>query len=93
MSTMPIDRKREKRFITRAEARRRAARHVLNGLFKGAMVRDGAEPGCNIFDVRREDTWVVYKNSQPGPLKASDVVVVCKRTGKVLYEGSAHDEG
>jgi len=30
-------------FITRAEARRRAERHVINQMFKGATVRDGAE--------------------------------------------------
>ncbi len=52
---------RKARFITLAEARRRAERHVLNRLFKGAVVRDGAEAGGNIYNVRRADTWVVYK--------------------------------
>ncbi len=27
------------------------------------------------------------------PAKSSSVVVICKRTGRVLYEGSANDEG
>lgn len=81
------------RFITRAEARRRAERHVLKRMFKGATVRDGTETGGLLYGVRREDTWVVYKNPRAIALRSADVVVVCKRTGRVLYEGSAHDEG
>ena len=41
---------RKAKFITRAEARRRAARHVLNRMFKGATVRDGAEAGGNLYN-------------------------------------------
>lgn len=85
--------KRRKRRITAAEARRRAGQHVLKRLFQGATVRDGSEVGGNLYSVRREDTWVVYLNLRGGALRSSDVVVVCKRTGKVLAEGSAHDEG
>ena len=84
---------RKAQFITRAEARRRAERHVLNRMFKGATVRDGAQAGGNLYNVRREDTWVVYKKCRGMGLRSSDVVVVCKRTGRVLYEGSANDEG
>lgn len=80
--------------ITRAEARRQAERHVLRWMFKGATVRDGAEARSQIYNVRREDTWVVYKNPRDMTLlRSSEVVVVCKRTGRVLYEGSACDEG
>ena len=53
------------KFITRAEARRRAERHVLNRMFKGATVRDGAEAKLCIYirgDWSVKDTWVVYKN-------------------------------
>jgi hypothetical protein len=84
---------RKAKFISRAEARRRAVRHVLNRMFKGATVCDGMEAGGNIYDVRREDTWMVYKNPKENALKSSNVVVVCKRSGRVLYEGSAGDEG
>jgi len=63
-------------------------------MFKGATVRDGAEARSQIYNVRREDTWVVYKNPRDMTLlRSSEVVVVCKRTGRVLYEGSACDEG
>ena len=72
--------------------RRRAERQVLNQMFKGASVRDGPEAGVNIYSVRREDGWVVYKKCRGMGFRSSDVVVVCKRTGRVLYEGSAGDE-
>lgn len=84
---------RKAKFITRAEARRRAARHVLNRMFKGAAVRDGTEAGHNAYNVRRENTWVVYKNRPATGMRSSDIVVVCKSTGRVLYEGTAGDEG
>ena len=85
--------KSRRRFITRAGALRRAGRHVLDRMFKGATVRDGAEARINAYNVRHKDTWVVYKNCAMTGLRASDVVVICKRTGRVLYEGSAGDEG
>jgi len=89
----PRGTRKPRRLLTRAEARRRAARRVLNRMFNGAMVRDGVEAGGNFYGVRRENTWVVYINPRGGVLRSADVVVVCKRTGRVLYEGSAGDEG
>jgi len=93
--------KSQKRFITRTEARCRAERYVFNRWFKGAMVQDGATAVLNIYycdDWRGKDVWVVYVNpEQPVggmlTLQSSDVVLVCKRTGRVLYVGSAGDEG
>ena len=87
---------RPAKFITRAEARRRAERHVLNRMFKGTTVRDGAVAKLCIYirgDWSVKDTWVVYKNPKENALKSADVILVCKRTGRVLYEGSAGDEG
>ena len=92
----PHGRKSRKRFITRTEARRRAERHVLKRLFRGATVRDGAEVRLGIYfpsDRNAKDVWVVYKNPVGAVLKSSEVVVVCKRTGRVLCEGPAGDEG
>jgi hypothetical protein len=83
-------------FITRADARRRAERYVLNRIFKGATVRDGAEVRLGIYTRSNwtgKNVWVVYKNAEENALKSSEVVLVCKRTGRVLYEGSACDEG
>ena len=91
--TKPPGGKSRDHFITRAEARRRAGRHVLRRMFKGAAVRDGSEVSGNLYGVRREDTWVVYKNPSGTALRSSEVMVVCKRTGRVLYEGPVGDEG
>jgi hypothetical protein len=84
---------RRSRFITKAEARRRAARRVLKRLFKGATVQDGAKAVLNVYGVRRKDTWVVSKIPRSLGFRASEVLVICKRTGRVLYDGPANDEG
>lgn len=86
------------RLITRAEARRRAARHILNRMFKGATVRDGKTARWWVYDptgkVADREVWLVYKNpDNPSELKSASIIAVCKRTGRVLYEGSAGDEG
>ena len=90
--------KRKKLPITRAEARRQAERHVLRRMFRGATVRDGARVRLGIFSPggwSAKDVWVVYLHSATPvyELRASQIIVVGKSTGKVLYEGSAHDEG
>ena len=87
---------RNAKVITRTEARRRAERHVLNRMFGGATVQDGATTKLCIYnrnDWSAKGVWVVYKNPKEIALKSAEVVVVCKRTGRVLYEGSAGDEG
>ena len=96
----PLCRLNRKR-ITPAEARRRAARHVLDRMFKGAKVEDGATAHLCLGYISGpspkwsvKDSWVVYQNlEEPLSLKSSSVILVCKRTGRVLYEGSAGDEG
>ncbi len=97
-SERPKARKGKVQFITRAEARRRAERHVLNRMFKGAAVRDGAKARWCVYDptgkLAGREVWLVYKNpDNPLELKSASIIAVCKRTGRVLYEGSAHDEG
>ncbi len=87
---------RKAQFITRAEARRRAERHVFNRMFGGAKVQDGATAKLCIYnrgDWSANDVWVVYKNPKEIAFKSAEVVLVSKRTGRVLYEGSAGDEG
>jgi len=89
--------KARKRSITRTEARRRAARYVSKRMFSNATVLDGADARLNIhFPVgwTQNDLWVVYENpDNVTALRSSNIVAVCKRTGRVLYEGSAGDEG
>lgn len=93
----PRDKAKARRlFITRAEARRRAERHICNRMFGGALVRDSAEVRLGIYfrgGWTAKEVWVVYKNPEQLALKSSEVVLVSKCTGRVVYEGSAGDEG
>jgi hypothetical protein len=64
-------------------------------MFDGAQVQDGAEVRWSLYNVRSEDVWVVFPQAERAPsgFGPSTVVVVCKRTGRILYAGSAMDEG
>lgn len=89
-------RRQTQKRITPAEARRRAARHVLLRMFKGAKVADGSTVRLGIYpgNWKAAEVWIVYKNPDDSmALKSSDIIVVSKRTGRVLYEGPAGDEG
>ena len=96
-SRQPSRRLPAKKCITAAEARRRAARHVVNQMFKGAKVADGAAVRLSLYTCgnwKAAQVWVVYKNpGAPMELKSSEIVIVSKRTGRILYEGAAGDEG
>ena len=63
-------------------------------MFGGAKVADGKHARMEVYNLPAVDAWVVFKNSRELlALRSSEVVVVCKRTGRVLYEGPANDEG
>lgn len=65
-------------------------------MFGKAHVQSGEESNTGIFDVRRDDVWMVFPNvehERAGIVGPSPVVIVCKRTGRVIYEGPANDEG
>jgi hypothetical protein len=88
--------------ITSAEALANAQKHVLEKIFGGRTVVDGAQIVFHAYisgqaEWKVQDTWAVYTNRWPEEqeltIRASDVILICKRTGKVLYEGSAGDEG
>ena len=69
---------------------------MMPTMFDGVPVRDGMKvrPGLYNYHVPRKDVWVVFPKIQhESVLGSSTVVVVCKRTGRVLYAGSANDEG
>jgi hypothetical protein len=61
-SWRPRPRNVKKPFITRAEARWRAERHVLDRMFKGARVRDGAKVRLGIY---RAGRWIGYTVGEP----------------------------
>ena len=65
-------------------------------MFKAAKVRKSKTIRGQVYsrgNWTSEEVWVVYKSSEPFVLASSEVVLVCKRTGRVVYEGSANDEG
>ena len=97
MIRKPKTRRPAKPKITMAAALRRARRHVLTRMFNGAKVADGAMVRLGIYiraNWKPADVWVVYKNPEnPMELKSADIIAVSKRTGRVLYEGTAGDEG
>jgi hypothetical protein len=72
-----------------------AARHTLVAMFAGATVKDGAEGHGNFLRDRIAKAWLVYPKTpqKAGIICSSWVVMVCKRTGRVLYAGPAGDEG
>ena len=76
-----------------------AARHVLSQMFLRAPVKDGSQVRLSIYDptgkLAGKPVWAVYPNpwENQNEIKASEVILVCQRTGKILYAGSAHDEG
>jgi len=83
--------------ISQAAALRSAARHVVNRLFNCAKVVDGAGVRLSIYghgNRKPDQVWVVFKNPDARmELRSSEIIVVSKRSGRVLYEGSAGDEG
>jgi hypothetical protein len=94
--TKPQGRHRRRRItITPAQARRLAAQHTLTAMFEGATVKDGAEGHGNFMRDQIAGAWLVFPKvpQEPGIIGSSWVVAVCKRTGKVLFAGSAGDEG
>jgi hypothetical protein len=82
-----------KRHITAGEAKRRAARYLANKALKGLSVLDGERARCNIYGVKEKETWLIQQPSFFPEPRPTQVVVVCKRTGRILYDGSAGDEG
>ena len=86
--------------ITRTEARRLAAQHAVEAKFRGSTVKDGAKVALSVYTLwlphplTGKDVWVVYPEAENRMvLGPSDIVVICKRTGRVVYTGSANDEG
>ncbi len=85
--------------ITAIKAWQLAARHVLSQMFLRAPVKDGSQVRLGIYDptgkLAGKPVWAVYPNPRENQneIKASEVIIVCQRTGKILYAGSAHDEG
>ena len=85
--------------ITAAEARQLAARHALKKMFTGARVCDGSKVRLRIYEFAGrlvgKPIWVFYPNPAEDAvdIKDSEIIIVCQRSGKILFAGSAQDEG
>ena len=95
MNRMP----RNKTLLTHREARKKAELYFIRSRFAGATVEDGAtanwHPRYGARRFRKEDVWVIFLK-EPNPelaLRSSNVIAVSKKTGRILYDGSANDEG
>ncbi|MFM8468798.1 MAG: hypothetical protein ACKODH_02325 [Limisphaerales bacterium] len=86
--------KRRKLPMAAAEARRRAVRRVVRRTLTHLRVPDGKHADMSVYDLPRESVWVVFKQARGVPaLRSAEVIVVCQRTGRILYDGPANDEG
>ncbi|MEI6862672.1 MAG: hypothetical protein WCL04_10530, partial [Verrucomicrobiota bacterium] len=85
------------RQVTADEARRIAVWASSDRSFATGEVRDGAEANVRAYAIDKDDCWVVYRSFDYDDdvirLQSSWVALVCKRTGRLVYVGSAHDEG
>jgi hypothetical protein len=51
---------------------------------------------CWIYNPPTEPCWYVFapwNDGQTGMLRDSRVIVISRKTGEILYDGPAHDEG
>jgi hypothetical protein len=50
---------------------------------------------CHAYIPSKEDCWyILYSMNRPiGMICSSDLIVISKKTGKIVYSGSANDEG
>jgi hypothetical protein len=87
------------RCITRRQAQQIAVTHTGDDNYARGDVLDLRVAKMNIYPRPTENAWVVYR-FHPMPdangicwLISSDIAIISKRTGKILYLGSAHDEG
>lgn len=89
--------RQRKGWISPEQARRLAAQRMMSEMFDGVPVLDGMKvrPGAHNYRVPRKGVWLVFPKivNRPSGFYPSTIVVVCKRTGRVLCVGSAHDEG
>jgi len=61
------------------------------------VCKDRKPDNCRIYNMPSEPCWFVYApwlyEGEGMGLRSSRVILVSKLTGKILYDGSANDEG
>jgi hypothetical protein len=84
--------------IDRDEAHRIAAREIVaRGLGTGvrSLYAFDEIPGrrSSLYGVALGASWIAYADGPITGPRPSDIVVISRATGEVIYSGSAHDEG
>jgi hypothetical protein len=95
---LPANRRNRRQLwrVSPAQARKLAVRQTRDAGFIGAKVEDGSAVRWWAYSIRRKEVWIVFRKRDEHEqylLSSSRIVVVCKRTGAVLYVGDACDEG
>ena len=70
-----------------------ARKHVSDTYVQ--RVVDAREININIYGVDKSNAWCVFVEppKQTLALRSAEIILIDKKTGKILYEGSANDEG
>jgi hypothetical protein len=83
--------------VGRDQALEIALRHCVPPPASASKILDEMPENAAIYNAPKEPCWWVYVPWGDGldevMLRASRVIVVSKASGKVLYDGSAGDEG
>ena len=81
---------------------RRKARAIAVGCFRpppasAFQIRSGLPSNAHFYNAPDEPFWCVHAPWGDGLdslcLRNSRIILISKRSGKILYDGSAHDEG
>ncbi|MEI6078352.1 MAG: hypothetical protein WCS94_22425 [Verrucomicrobiota bacterium] len=91
---MPLKPLRRSKKVSRQQAVRIAQAYVCQQILgKAPRVVDSAKAVVRAYNVPTKDTWVIYRNPTELAFKSSEIILVSKRSGKIIYDGPAHDEG
>lgn len=56
-------------------------------------VSDQAPAGCRVYAMPANCWYILFRHGVPGLLGSSRLVCVSKDDGRILYDGSANEEG
>ena len=80
--------------LAKRKALARAQEHCLPSLFEFRHAKPSDQPV--LYNAPKEDCWTIYAPWLDGKggsmLRSSRIIMVSKKTGEILYDGSANDE-
>ena len=79
--------------ITKEKALEIVKRHNARKEFKSFSITDSLPSNCHIYNAPENCWYILTANEELLALSSSRLVCICKSTGKILYDGSAGDEG